>query len=224
MPGIFTALSSTAYSLQSQSFVVQQTGKNIANINNEGYSRQRVQMGTTGAVQTAAGPTSGPLVATGIEHIRDVFLDRQILGEISYLSGLEASDFRLKQALANLGDTINRAGDAQFVDDIVQSGGGLRGAIYYFFDTFESFAANLWVVYYNKPLFEELLREVNRLIGESRRRLERNQMLLHRSREIGQRFLHMINPEPVSKGLYARNGHSRAKSSPVIPGHYRARA
>lgn len=141
MPGIFTALSSTAYSLQSQSFVVQQTGKNIANINNEGYSRQRVQMGTTGAVQTAAGPTSGPLVATGIEHIRDVFLDRQILGEISYLSGLEASDFRLKQALGNLGDNIDRAGDAQFVDDIVQSGGGLRGAIDYFFNTWESLAA-----------------------------------------------------------------------------------
>ena len=141
MPGIFSSLTSTAYSLQSQSFVVQQAGKNIANINNDGYARQRVQMGTVGSTQTQAGPVSGPQIAIGIEHVRDVFIDRQLLGEISYLSGLEARDFRLKQALANLGDTIDRAGDAQFVDDIVQSGGGLRGAIDYFFDTFESFAA-----------------------------------------------------------------------------------
>lgn len=141
MPGIFSSLSSTAYSLQSQSLAVQQAGKNIANINNESYARQRVLMGTVGSQQSSAGQTSGPLVAIGVEHVRDVFLDRQLLGEISYLSGLEAQDFRLKQALANLGDTIDRSGDAQFVDDIVQSGGGLRGAIDYFFDTFESLAA-----------------------------------------------------------------------------------
>ena len=141
MPGIFSSLSATASSLQSQSLAVQQAGKNIANINNDSYARQRVLMGTVGSQESLAGQTSGPLVAIGTEHVRDVFLDRQLLGEISYLSGLEAEDFRLKQALANLGDTIDRSGDAQFVDDIVQSGGGLRGAIDYFFDTFESLAA-----------------------------------------------------------------------------------
>jgi flagellar biosynthesis/type III secretory pathway chaperone len=75
-----------------------------------------------------------------------------------------------------------------------------------------------------QPLFEELLSEVNRLIGESRRKLERNQMLLRRSRDIGRRFLDMINPEPAPGGLYARNGQSRTKSTQNVAGHYRAHA
>jgi len=141
MAGIFSSLSSTARSLQTHSLNVQQAGKNIANINNKGYARQRVDVGTTGTVQTPAGPTTGPLVATGMSHIRDVFIDRQILGETAYHSSLEAKDFRLKQALANFGDTIDRAGDAQFIDDVVQSGGGLRGAIDYFFNSFEALSA-----------------------------------------------------------------------------------
>lgn len=141
MPGIFTSLSSAAYSLQSQSLSVQQAGKNISNINNENYSRQRVLMGSLGTQQTEIGPTSGPLVALGLEQVRDIFIDRQLLGEISYLSTLESQDFRLRQALANLGDTINRTTDAQFVGDITQQGGGLRGAIDSFFDAFESFSA-----------------------------------------------------------------------------------
>lgn len=75
-----------------------------------------------------------------------------------------------------------------------------------------------------QPLFEELLREVNRLIGESRRKLERNQMLLHRSRDIGQTFLNMLSPEPVNGGLYARSGRSRRKAPGSLLGQYQARA
>ena len=75
-----------------------------------------------------------------------------------------------------------------------------------------------------QPLFEELLREVNRLIAESRRKLERNQMLLHRSRDIGQTFLNMLSPEPANGGLYARSGRSRRKSSGALIGQYQARA
>lgn len=141
MPGIFTSLTSAAYSLQSHSLSVQQAGKNIANINSDSYSRQRVITGSLGTQQTSIGPNSGPLVALGLQQVRDLFLDRQILSEVSYLSGLENQDFRLRQALANLGDSIDRAGDAQFVDDITQQGGGLRGSIDTFFDAFESFSA-----------------------------------------------------------------------------------
>jgi len=75
------------------------------------------------------------------------------------------------------------------------------------------------------PLFEELLREVNRLIGESRRKLERNQMLLRRSHEIGRSFLRLVHPEAADDHhLYSRRGLSSA-SRPVVPrGHYRAQA
>lgn len=141
MPGLFTSLTGAAYALQTHSRTVQQAGKNIANINNPDYSRQRVVTGTLGTVETTAGPDSGPLLALGLQQIRDTFIDRQIVSEVSYAATLEAQDYRLRQALANLGDTINRSTDAQFVEDIVQQGGGMRGALDSFFNAFESLAA-----------------------------------------------------------------------------------
>ncbi|MEX0322953.1 MAG: flagellar hook-associated protein FlgK [Puniceicoccaceae bacterium] len=142
MPGLFSSLTAAAYNLQTHSMSVQIAGKNIANINNPDYARQRVQVGTIGTQSSDVGATtSGAMVALGVEHVRDVFIDRQMLSEISYLSSLEAQDFRLRQALTNLGDTINRADDAQFIDDIAQNGGGLRGSINTFFNAFESLSA-----------------------------------------------------------------------------------
>lgn len=141
MSGIFSSLSSAAYALQTHSRSVEMAGKNIANINNPNYTRQRVLTGTQGSIRTSIGVESGPLVAVGLEQVRDRFIDRQLLGEIAYDTELKSEDFRLRQALANLGDNIDRAGDAQFVEDIAQSGGGLRGALDSFFNAFESLAA-----------------------------------------------------------------------------------
>jgi len=141
MAGILSSLSGAANALQTHSRSVEQTGKNIANVNNPDYARQRVLTGNFGSHRTSFGVDSGNLVTLGIEQVRDRFIDRQILGERSYQSELENREFRLRQALANLGDNIDRAGDAQFVNDIAQQGGGLRGAIDGFFNSFEAFAA-----------------------------------------------------------------------------------
>ena len=141
MPGIFPSLSSASYALQTHSRSVEQTGKNIANINNPNYSRQRIVTGSVGAFNTSSGVESGPLQAIGVVQIRDVYIDRQMLSELSYQSSLETQDFRLRQALANFGDTVDRSEDATFVDDVAQLGGGLRGAMDKFFDSFESLAA-----------------------------------------------------------------------------------
>lgn len=141
MPGLFSSLTTTAYNLQSHSMSVQVAGKNIANVNNPDYSRQRVQMGSIGSQSGTTGISSGSLVAVGVEQVRDVFIDRQMLEEISYLSALETQDFRLRQALANLGDSIDRAGDARFIDDTINTGDGLRGSIDTFFNAFESLSA-----------------------------------------------------------------------------------
>ena len=75
------------------------------------------------------------------------------------------------------------------------------------------------------PLFEELLKEVNRLIDQSRRKLEQNQMLLHRAREINASFHRLINPEStVPQSVYARNGLSKSMGVPVSTGRYETRA
>lgn len=75
------------------------------------------------------------------------------------------------------------------------------------------------------PLFQELLNEVNRLIGQSRQRLEQNQMLMRRYREIGQKFLHLVHPESASTHtVYAANGrYPRAAASAPLS-RYQAQA
>lgn len=142
MPGIFSSLSSASYSLQAHSRSVEQAGKNIANINNPHYSRQRVVNGSVGSVETRYGVESGPIQSMGVEQIRNSYIDRQLLGEISYQSSLDAQDVRLRQALANMGETVDRASDATFVDDVSQGTSGIRGSMDTFFDSFESLAAN----------------------------------------------------------------------------------
>lgn len=141
MSGIFSSLNAAASALQTHSRSVQQTGKNIANVNTEGYTRQRLITGSIASFNGEVGVDSGPLVALGSVQKRDIFIDRQMLSEISYLQTLETQDFRLRQALANLGDSIDRSGESQFVDDLAQSGGGLRGSLDKFFNSFEALSS-----------------------------------------------------------------------------------
>jgi len=74
------------------------------------------------------------------------------------------------------------------------------------------------------PMFEECLKEVNRLIDSSRSKLECNQMLLHRCRDIGQSFLQRINPDQARDGRYARSGKTCNPAHATSRGHYQARA
>lgn len=141
MPGIFSSLSAAASALQTHSRSVQQTGKNISNVNTEGYTRQRLVTGTISSTNGEFKVESGALVALGAQQTRDIFIDRQIVNEIAYLQTLETQDFRLRQALANLGDSIDRTGEAQFVDDLTENGGGLRGSIDAFFNNFQALAS-----------------------------------------------------------------------------------
>jgi flagellar hook-associated protein 1 FlgK len=141
MGGIFTSLNSAASALQTHSRSVQLTGKNIANVNNEAYTRQRLIVGSVASSNSAVGVDSGALVALGAEQTRDIFIDRQLLNEISYLETLKTQDFRLRQALANLGDSINRTNESQFVDDLASTSGGIRGSIDKFFNSFEALAS-----------------------------------------------------------------------------------
>lgn len=60
-----------------------------------------------------------------------------------------------------------------------------------------------------RPLLEELLREINRLIAESKRQLTRNQMLYRRAWDLGQEMLRALQPGAQSGRVYRRDGYSR---------------
>lgn len=141
MSGIFTSLNASSKALQTHSRFVETAGKNIANINNPNYARQRVETGNIGVTLTQQGPQAGPLVALGITQARDRFLDAQILNEASFTSSLETQVFLQRQILANLGETFNRIQDPKFIADVQFDSGGLRGSIDTFFNAFEALTA-----------------------------------------------------------------------------------
>tara|TARA_B110000008_G_scaffold278576_1_gene322813 strand:- start:1542 stop:3050 length:1509 start_codon:yes stop_codon:yes gene_type:complete len=142
MPGIFSSLNSAAHALQAHSRSVEQAGKNIANVNNPHYTRQRVVTGSLGSVQSTTGVQNSGLQALGVQQVRETYIERQLLGEVAYESGLKVQETRLSQALANLGESIDRINDPLSIDDSVASSGGIRGSIDKFFDAFESLSAS----------------------------------------------------------------------------------
>lgn len=167
MSGIFSSIATASFALQTHSRSVEQAGKNIANLNNPNYARQRVVTGSIGVTTTSTGQESGPLVALGVEQIRDKFLDRQILNEVSYRSTLETQDFRLQQMLSTLGENIDRLNDPQFIAEVTYDGGGLRGSVDNFFNAFESFSARP-----NDPTTKQVLIQAAQNMTDSFNRID----------------------------------------------------
>ncbi len=174
MSGLFGSLKSTANAIQAHSRAVELAGRNITHMNDPTYARQRVVVGSTGVVDTPQGPQSSGLTALGFEHIRDALLDRQLLAEISHEKGLEASIFRLRQALSSMGEYLDRTNDAQFIDDVAASGGGLRAGISDFFNAFESFAARP-----NDPTVRQVLLQKTSALTEEFNRIDARLENLH---------------------------------------------
>ena len=142
MPGIFSSLNSAAHALQAHSRSVEQAGKNIANVNNPNYTRQRVVTGSLGSVQSTTGFKIVACKRWAFSRFARSILSGNYLGEIAYENSLKVQETRLSQALANLGESIDRINDPISIDDSVASSGGIRGSIDKFFDAFESLSAS----------------------------------------------------------------------------------
>ncbi len=138
---LFSSLSSGAAALDAQSYAIQLTGKNLANVNNTGYARERVVFGTGALTQTAVGTLSFDLIAKSVTQLRDAFMDQQMAKEISASSSLQAQQDALQRAQASLGESINRATDST---STTSSSGGtdLSAQIAALFDSFQSLAAS----------------------------------------------------------------------------------
>ena len=102
MSGLFGSLSAGVKALAAQSRAVETAGRNLANVNNPNYARQRIVFGDRGTVVTPLGAQSLGLEAKQIEQLRDVLLDRQTVREISLTSSLEAEQAAYEKAQAGL--------------------------------------------------------------------------------------------------------------------------
>ena len=139
MSGLYTSLTQSVKALTAHSRGIEIAGKNLANVNNASYARQRVLFGDRGTVITPDGAESLGLEALAVQQVRDSLLDRQVMREIALKAGYEAEQSGYQRAQAGLGQSIDRAGGTGSVSGVGDS--GLAAAIDDFFNAFQSFAA-----------------------------------------------------------------------------------
>lgn len=140
MSGLFGSLSSGVRALTAQSRAVETAGRNLANVNNPHYARQRVVLGDRGTVFTPEGAQSLGLEALQIQQLRDDLLDRQTVREIGATTAFDTEAAAYERAQAGLGQQIGRTGEAASLG-AAGSGNGLAESITAFFNSFQAFAA-----------------------------------------------------------------------------------
>jgi flagellar hook-associated protein 1 FlgK len=135
MSGLYSSLNSAVMALNAHSRAIEITGKNLANVNNLSYARQRILYGDRGTVVTPDGAESLGMEALGVEQLRDSLLDRQVMREAALSSSFSAEQGGYQRAQAALGQSINRATTTN-----TSGSSGIAAALDQFFNSFQSFA------------------------------------------------------------------------------------
>lgn len=137
MSGLFGSLNQTVGALSAHSRGIETAGRNLSNVNNPDYARQRVVFGDRGTVLTPLGAMSLGIQAKSIQQIRDSLLDSQVVREVSLTASAGAARSALAKAQAALGESIDRTS----ATDGSTTSNGLDVAISNFFNGFQALAA-----------------------------------------------------------------------------------
>lgn len=140
MSGLFASLNSSVKALTAQSRALEISGKNLANVNNTSYARQRVIFGDRGTIITPLGAESLGIEALGVVQLRDSLLDSQVMREFSLKSSLDAEQSGYQRAQAALGQNINSTSATGATSTTVDN--GLGAALDDFFNAFGGLAAS----------------------------------------------------------------------------------
>lgn len=145
MSGLIGDLLGAARALNAQAQGVNTAGKNMANVTNPAYARQRVNLQDAGTIQGPNGPQGMGVEVGSITQIRDLLLDKQINRETSLLGSAKAEEEALRWLQTNLGETIDRGSDASFIDGasaVATGASGVAEALQSFFNAFNGLAAD----------------------------------------------------------------------------------
>ncbi len=140
MSGLFGNLANGVKALTAHSRSIETSGRNLANVNNPNYARQRVVYGDRGTVRTTLGAQSLGIEAKSIQQLRDTLLDRQVVREISVKNSYIAQQAAYQKAQAGLGQSIDRAGETG-ASGSAGTGSGIAETLTDFFNAFQSFSA-----------------------------------------------------------------------------------
>lgn len=142
MSGLIGSLLNATKSLTAQQTGVEVAGRNLANINNPNYSRQRVQLGDKVLVDTKYGPIGNGVEVLAIKQIRDQFLDAAVGREASQTGLLQAQQSGLQRAQTALGEKVDSSADSSSISTATSSTNGIGAGINAFFNSFDELAAN----------------------------------------------------------------------------------
>ena len=141
MSGLIGSLQNSSGALRVHSKGLEVAGKNLANINNRGYSKERVEIGDRGSIETGVAFESMGVEAMGLRQNRDALLDKSVMREITSTGSLEAAKKVLESAEIALGQFLDRTKDSTSIQNASgASGGGISDAITDFFNAWESFS------------------------------------------------------------------------------------
>ncbi|MGH7944681.1 MAG: flagellar hook-associated protein FlgK [Opitutaceae bacterium] len=140
MSGLFSSLGSSVDALGAHSRAIETTGKNLANVNNPAYARQRVIFGDRGSIETPGGTESMGLQALGLMQIRDGLLDQQVLREVALSAAYLAEQQGFQRAQAGLGQSVTGSGAISGVSSTTDN--GIAAALDDFFNAFHNLASH----------------------------------------------------------------------------------
>lgn len=140
MSGLLSSFSQSVQSLAAQSRGLETAGRNLANVNNADYARQRVIFSDRGTVLTPQGAQSIGIEAKALQQLRDNLLDQQVVREIGLTANLNAADRAHAKAQSALGENIDRTKSAD--GTYTASPTGIGSSISSFFNAFQALAAS----------------------------------------------------------------------------------
>ncbi len=141
MSGLFSSLYTNTNALRAQSAALDIIGRNMANVNNTSYARQRVVFGDKGSVDTPLGAQSLGTEPVAIQQMRDRLLDGQITEETSNTELLRSQLKYLQQAQTALGQGIfGNAGTVDTITNNPELPSGIAASLDAFFNAWQSFA------------------------------------------------------------------------------------
>jgi flagellar hook-associated protein 1 len=139
MAGLISSLHNSSGALKVHSKGLEIVGKNLANINNRNYAKQRVEIGDRGQINTGIATESMGVEAMGLRQNRDALLDKSVMRELTATASLEATQKVLKNAETALGQFLDRTKDSNSIQNALRSGGGgISDALTDFFNAWES--------------------------------------------------------------------------------------
>ena len=141
MSGLISSLQNSSAALRVHSKGLETVGKNLANINNPAYAKQRVAIGDRGQINTGIATEMMGVEAMELRQNRDSMLDKGVMRELNASSALEAAKHVLESAETALGQFLDRTEDGTSIQNVTgPTGGGISDALTDFFNAWESFS------------------------------------------------------------------------------------